>query len=219
MPRWRAVLPATRLVRFPAQVESRMAVPQTDSDSHGLPMTTSALGRLYERVRRRPAPRWLRQSGPLLLVWKLARKFLNVVVIPTLPLNCMRIWGYRLVGIRIGKKVFIGMRCYLDDMHPSRVMIEDNVTVSYCVVFAAHGPGVAGKDIILRKGCYIGTHATLLGGTDVGSYAMVGAGAVVAKPIPPFCVAAGVPVRVIKETPLPDTSQHRAYVEAHKAKP
>lgn len=175
------------------------------------------LAALYERLRGRPAPRWLRNSGPLLLVWKFVRKFLNVVVIPSLPLNCMRIWGYRLVGIRIGKKVFIGMRCYLDDMMPHRVIIEDNVSVSYCVVFAAHGPGEAGRrEIILRKGCYIGTNATLLGGAEVGAYAMVGAGSLVNKPIPPFAVAVGVPARVVRETPLPDTSQHRAYLETRQ---
>lgn len=185
--------------------------------SDGMPPTETVLGRLYEVLSRRPAPRWLRQSGVLFLVWKLVRKFLNVVVIPSLPLNCLRIWGYRLVGIRIGRKVFIGMRCYLDDMHPSRVIIEDNVTVSYCVVFAAHGPGVAGKDIVLRKGAYIGANATLLGGADVGQYAMVGAGAVVNKPLPPFCVAGGVPARVLRNTPLPGTSQYRAYLASGEA--
>lgn len=70
------------------------------------------------------------------------RKYLNVVIIPTIPLNCLRIWGYRLVGFKIGKSVFIGMRCYLDDVMVEAITIEDNVTISYRVTFACHGPGM-----------------------------------------------------------------------------
>ncbi|MBR0176966.1 MAG: hypothetical protein IJQ11_06025 [Bacteroidales bacterium] len=34
--------------------------------------------------------------------------------------------------------------------------------------------------------------------TTIGEYATIGAGAVVAKPIPGHCVAVGVPARVVK---------------------
>ena len=161
----------------------------------------------------------MRESGPLLLVWKLIRKWLNVAVIPFIPLNCLRVFLYRRLGFKIGKHVFIGMRCYMDDMHPSRTVIEDNVTVSYSVVFAAHGLGMVDGDprIILRRGAYIGTTATILAGADVGRWAIVGAASLVNKAIPPFTVAYGAPAQVMRTEPLQGTTHYKMYMREKDA--
>jgi acetyltransferase-like isoleucine patch superfamily enzyme len=45
------------------------------------------------------------------------------------------------------------------------------------------------------RGSWVGTHAVIL--ADVGRSCIIGAGAVVTKPIPDFSVAVGVPARVI----------------------
>ncbi len=158
---------------------------------------------LYETILRKPAPPGLGRSGPLKLAWRMIRKWLNVSVIPFVPFNVVRIWGYRLVGFQIGRKVFIGMQCYLDDMHPHRTVIEDDVVVSYRVTFACHGPRSRDQRLILRKGCYIGTGAILLGGlprgdVEIGAYATVGAGALVTGCVPPLATVVGVPARVVR---------------------
>lgn len=106
---------------------------------------------------------------------------------------------YRLSGIRIGKNCFIGMGGILEDLHPERVIIEDNVTVSFGVTFIAHGPGKGtGKPTVLRSHAYVGASATLLPGVEIGSYAVVGAGAVVTKDVPAGAVVAGSPARIIR---------------------
>lgn len=46
----------------------------------------------------------------------------------------------------------------------------------------------------------IGSHATLMCGIAVGEGALVGAGAVVTRDVPPFAIVAGVPARVIGDT-------------------
>lgn len=46
---------------------------------------------------------------------------------------------------------------------------------------------------------WIGTRATILKGVTIGDGAMIAAGAVVTKDVPPRCLAAGVPAKVIKE--------------------
>lgn len=168
-------------------------------------------GRIYQAILRRPAPRWLKENSLSHLVWKLARKVLNVLIIPTCPINAVRIWLYRVIGFKIGKRVFIGMRCYMDDMYPSRTVIEDRVTISYCVVFAAHGPAMKNPKIVIRKGAIVSAHATILGGADIGQYATIGAGTLVCRPVPPFSVAVGVPARVIRNTPIPGTYQANMY--------
>ncbi len=161
------------------------------------------LSSLYEKLLRRNAPPWLRRHGPLTLLWKSVRKWLCVSVVPFIPFNCVRILGYRLVGFKIGRHVFIGMQCYLDDLYPRRIVIEDKVVVSYRVTFACHGPRTRDHRLILRQGCYIGTGATLLGGlasgdVEIGPYATVGACALVNRSVPPLATVAGIPARILR---------------------
>ncbi len=168
----------------------------------------SILGVFYERLLRKPAPKWLRRHGPLALLWKVVRKWLCVSVLPFVPFNSVRILGYRVIGFKIGHKVFIGMQCYLDDLHPTRMVIEDNVVVSYRVTFACHGPRTADNRLILREGCYIGTCATLLGGLsrgdiEVGPYATVGACALVTRSVPPLATVVGIPAKVVRTARQP----------------
>jgi UDP-2-acetamido-3-amino-2,3-dideoxy-glucuronate N-acetyltransferase len=49
---------------------------------------------------------------------------------------------------------------------------------------------------VIRRGASIGANATLLPGVTVGSYAMVGAGAVVTRDVPPRAIVMGNPARV-----------------------
>lgn len=136
-----------------------------------------------------------------LLLWKPVRKFLNVVVIPNIPISSVRIFLYRAIGYQIGKNVFIGMKCYLDDLNPSALVIRDNVAISYAVKFAVHGVG-CNKDmkIIIEDDAYIGMGSILISGKrgiTIGRYAVIGAGSVVVSSIPPCAVAAGNPARVM----------------------
>jgi UDP-2-acetamido-3-amino-2,3-dideoxy-glucuronate N-acetyltransferase len=49
---------------------------------------------------------------------------------------------------------------------------------------------------ILETGCSLGAGSIVRCGLTIGSFAMVGAGAVVTKPVPPFSLAIGFPARV-----------------------
>lgn len=51
---------------------------------------------------------------------------------------------------------------------------------------------------VLRHGCSIGANATLLPGISIGQHAMVGAGAVVTRSVPPYAVVVGNPARIIR---------------------
>ena len=161
------------------------------------------LSSLYEKCIRRPAPAWLRRSSPFGLIAKVVRKWFCVSVVPFIPFNGLRIWAYRRLGFQIGRHVFIGMQCYLDDLHPQRMIIEDDVVVSYRVTFACHGPRTRDHRMILRQGSYVGTCAILLGGglhgdVEIGPYATVGAGALVARSVPPLATVAGIPAKVVR---------------------
>lgn len=52
---------------------------------------------------------------------------------------------------------------------------------------------------LVKKGASIGTSTTVLCGVTIGENAIVGAGSVVTKDVPPNCVVAGVPARLIRK--------------------
>lgn len=128
------------------------------------------------------------------------RKFLSAKIIPYMVLNGWRIFFYRLCGYNIGKNVFIGMRCYLDDLEPKMCTIEDNVIISYGVFFACHGRNQRHTPIVIKNGAYVGMRATLLSGKEgitIGENAVVGACTLVNKDVPAGATAVGVPCRII----------------------
>lgn len=129
------------------------------------------------------------------------RKWLSAKIIPHMVLNGWRIFFYRLCGYNIGKNVFIGMRCYLDDLEPHMLTIEDNVTISYGVFFACHGYGQQHMPITIKKDAYVGMRSSIISGktgVTIGENAVVGACTLVNKDIPSGATAVGVPCRIIK---------------------
>lgn len=52
------------------------------------------------------------------------------------------------------------------------------------------------KKTVLKKGCSIGANATVVCGVTIGEYALVGAGSVVTKDVPPYSLVYGNPARV-----------------------
>lgn len=136
------------------------------------------------------------------------RKFFSAVVIPTIPYNSIRILCYRLCGYKIGKNVFIGMRCYLDDMCYDKIVIEDNVIISYGVFFACHGRMQGHNNILIKEGSYIGMRSSIIARNNLilGKNSIIGACALVNKSVPDNAVAVGVPIHFIHNEKLPPNS-------------
>ena len=161
--------------------------------------------RLLYKLRGKEVPYYA--DYPLwLILWKPVRKWLNVVLIPNIVSTHLRVALYRLVGYKIGRGVFIGMKCYLDDMDPALTTIEAGAVVSYGTYFAVHGPRQKHAPIHIGEKAYIGMRCTIIAGRDgitIGRNALIGAGSLVNQSIPDNAVAAGSPVRVlrIEETP------------------
>ncbi|RDU69575.1 N-acetyltransferase [Helicobacter cholecystus] len=84
------------------------------------------------------------------------------------------------------------------------VSCEDDVFIGPSVVFTnVLNPRsfISRKDsyrqTLLKKGCSIGANATIVCGVEIGEYALIGAGSVVTKNIPPYALAVGNPARII----------------------
>ncbi len=107
----------------------------------------------------------------------------------------------RLGGITIGEGGFIGMDGWYEECYPHRLIIGDNVTISFRVTLVAHGPRrTDDMRVIIEDDVYIGCNTTVLAGVTIGRGARVGAGSVVAKNVAPGTTVAGVPARVLHGT-------------------
>ena len=89
------------------------------------------------------------------------------------------------------------------------ISIEDNVFIGPNVSFTndmfprskPDGSTFSALRTIVRKHASIGANATILPGLTIGDGAMVGAGSVIIKDVPPWTVVAGNPAKVIKQIP------------------
>lgn len=163
---------------------------------------------IYERTTGKTAPYYYDYSI-VSIICKPFRKFVCQVIAPNCPFNNLRVQLYKLCGFKIGKNVFIGMKCYLDDMCYDLLSIGNNVTISYGVYFACHGKNQDHYPIEIRDGVYIGMRASLIsknshkpagrGGIVVGENAIVGACSLINQDIPPNALAVGVPCRVVQK--------------------
>lgn len=57
-------------------------------------------------------------------------------------------------------------------------------------------------NVILEEDCFVGSDTIILKGVTVGARSIIGAGSVVVKDVPPDCLAAGNPCRVISDISL-----------------
>ncbi|HEY9160777.1 MAG TPA: acyltransferase [Desulfomonilia bacterium] len=107
-------------------------------------------------------------------------------------------------GLTIGKNVEIIDDFFFDPSHCFLISIGDNCTICPKVRLIAHdastkkilGYTKIGK-INIRERCFIGDSVIVLPKVTIGPDAVIGAGSVVTRDIPPNSVAAGNPAKVI----------------------
>lgn len=101
----------------------------------------------------------------------------DVVVGDRVTVKCgVQLWD----GIEVENDVFIGPNVtFTNDPFPRSRRYQDAV-----------------QRTRIREGASIGANATLLPGIEIGAHAMIGAGAVVTRSVPPHAIAVGNPARI-----------------------
>ena len=64
-----------------------------------------------------------------------------------------------------------------------------------------------GKRIVIGEDCWLGGNVIVLPGVTIGKGSTIGAGSVVTKDVPDYCVAAGNPARVLKKIDVNGTAR------------
>jgi virginiamycin A acetyltransferase len=128
---------------------------------------------------------------------------------------------------RIGQKVYVGLFCVIGD-----VTLEDDVIVASRVSIA-NGPAQHGIDrldipvreqpgkyprVTIGRDTWLGEGSVVL--VDIGRHCVIGASALVTRPIPDYSIAVGVPAKVVSSRlPSLNVSKSSSAVPALKAAP
>lgn len=115
-------------------------------------------------------------------------------------------------NIFIGKDVFINSGCHFQDQ--GGITIGDGSLIGHNVVLATINhdllPSQKRKNhyapITIGSNVWIGSNAVILPGVTIGEWAVVAAGAVVTKDVPPYTVVGGTPAKIIKRVCEPGVS-------------
>lgn len=109
----------------------------------------------------------------------------------------------------IGEDCYININCHFDISAP--ITIGDGVSIGHHVLILtnSHEMGTAVRragDLVARpvqidNGVWLGARSTILPGVIIGNGAVVAAGAMVTKDVPPHTVVAGVPAKITKQFP------------------
>ncbi len=117
------------------------------------------------------------------------------------------------------RRLTVGPGCYLGrdlllDLQ-DRIVLEERVTLSLRVSIFTHTDvgnsplrdhlvPVTQAPVTIRRGAYVGAGVTILQGVEVGECAVLAAGAVVIRDVPPYTVVAGVPARAVRSLRVAD---------------
>jgi acetyltransferase-like isoleucine patch superfamily enzyme/acyl carrier protein len=115
-----------------------------------------------------------------------------------------RVWLHRMRGVTIGNNVSIGLAAIIETAYPELVFIGNNVSIGMRALVIGHlrestveARALHRHTVRIEDDAYIGPGVIILPNVTVGRGAVVSAGSVVSRSIPPHTLNQGNPARPI----------------------
>lgn len=133
--------------------------------------------------------------------WKVVKNFIVIQLARYTPFLGMKNWLYRVfLRMKIGDKTAFALMVMPDVMFPEKIAVGRNSIIGYNTTILAHeylikeyriGQVIIGDEVL------IGANSTILPGVTIGDHAIVSAGTLVHKDVPPGAFVGGNPMKVI----------------------
>lgn len=145
-------------------------------------------------------------------VWKaIKNRVLGVVALYTPGARSLRIRLHRWRGVRIGNGVHIGTDVILETAYPEWISIGNGVQIGIRTTVLAHMHGLAPRkdqwngyiSVHIEDEANIGAGVIILPNVTIGRGAVVNAGSVVTRSVPPMTVVQGNPAKPIAKCAIP----------------
>ncbi len=141
--------------------------------------------------------KWYRIKNPL----RVSFNFIIIYICRFLPSLWLKRKLLRLTGMKLGRKVSIGLFAMFDIFFPELIEIGDGSVIGYNATILAHEFLVeewrTGRVKIGRR-VMIGANSTILPGVIIGDNSKISAMSLVNRDIPEGALAGGIPVRILK---------------------
>lgn len=133
--------------------------------------------------------------------WKVVKNFVVIQLARYTPFLPVKNWLYRtFLRMDIGDQAAFALMVMLDVMFPEKISVGRNTVIGYNTTILAHEYLIKEYrlgDVKIGSNVMIGANSTVLPGITIGDDAIVSAGTLVHKDVPPGCFVGGNPMRVI----------------------
>jgi acetyltransferase-like isoleucine patch superfamily enzyme len=132
---------------------------------------------------------------------KVVKNFAVIQLARYTPFLGMKNWLYRnFLRMKVGDQTSFALMVMLDVMFPEKISVGRNTVIGYNTTILAHEYLVKEYrlgDVVIGSEVMIGANTTILPGVAIGDGAIVSAGTLVHKDVPPGVFVGGNPMREI----------------------
>ncbi|MFD1957060.1 acyltransferase [Paenibacillus thailandensis] len=143
----------------------------------------------------------LRQIYRTVSPWKGVRNFILIQLARYCPILPVKNAIYRSIGMKVGKDAAFALMVMPDVFFPERISVGENTIIGYNTTILAHEYLIKEYrlgDVRIGSHVMIGANSTILPGVTIGDHAVVAAGSVVHRDVPPHAFVGGNPLREIR---------------------
>ncbi|MCH6267843.1 acyltransferase [Neobacillus citreus] len=133
--------------------------------------------------------------------WKVAKNFIIIQLARYTPFMSVKNWLYRtFLGMKVGEKTSFALMVMPDIMFPEKISVGRNTVIGFNTTILAHEYLIKEYrlgDVIIGDEVMVGANSLIMPGVTIGDGAIVSAGTMVHKDVPPGYFVGGNPMQVI----------------------